>query len=98
MSERRGERRRGWRQGRSGRLRFGRKGGREGAREGGRKGGRKAPRLPVPIGGLNDITSGQKLNCRQEEVTVALAGRISRKAIQGKLYFYDVTADGAKVS
>ncbi|KAM3568039.1 hypothetical protein VYU27_009831 [Nannochloropsis oceanica] len=39
---------------------------------------------------------GLEPGTKQEGVTVSLAGRVSRRAIQGKLYFYDVTADGAK--
>jgi len=34
---------------------------------------------------------------RKEEVTVTVAGRVSRRATQGKLFFYDVNQDGAKV-
>jgi hypothetical protein len=30
-------------------------------------------------------------------VSVSLAGRVMRRATQGKLYFYDLAADGAKV-
>jgi lysyl-tRNA synthetase class II len=37
------------------------------------------------------------LSHRKEEVTVLIAGRISRRATQGKLFFYDVNGDGAKV-
>lgn len=38
------------------------------------------------------------LGCdRIDTETVSVAGRVQRRAIQGKLYFYDLTADGAKV-
>lgn len=34
---------------------------------------------------------------RLDGEVVCVAGRVHRRAIQGKLYFYDLVADGAKV-
>ncbi len=45
--------------------------------------------LPTPM--------KQHTKRRKEEVTVTVAGRVSRRATQGKLFFYDVNQDGAKV-
>lgn len=47
---------------------------------------------------LSLILPLQTLSTNREEGTVVtIAGRISRRATQGKLFFYDLSGDGAKV-